>query len=63
MRPLRAVSAALALLLVAVTAGAQVPDWPTEKPPRPLPAKDVNPAMPVIPTISRRVTSGFGLMG
>jgi zinc protease len=33
--------AALAFLFVAGPAAAQVPDWPVEKPPRPLPARDV----------------------
>jgi predicted Zn-dependent peptidase len=40
-RALRGAAAALTLLLVAVNAGAQVPEWPAEKPPRPLTARDV----------------------
>lgn len=35
-------AAALALALAAGTASAQVPDWPSERPPRPLPAREVN---------------------
>ncbi|HVH55354.1 MAG TPA: insulinase family protein [Vicinamibacterales bacterium] len=41
MKALRGAAAALAFLLVAVNAGAQVPEWPVEKPPRPLAARDV----------------------
>ena len=38
----RAAAAVLALsLLAAVPSSAQVADWPTERPPRPLPARDV----------------------
>jgi predicted Zn-dependent peptidase len=40
-RALRGAAAALTLLLVAVNAGAQAPEWPAEKPPRPLTARDV----------------------
>jgi zinc protease len=42
MRGLRAAATILSLSLVAAgPAGAQVADWPTERPPRPLPARDV----------------------
>lgn len=37
----RVIAAVVALLAIAGTASAQVPDWPSEKPPRPLPARDV----------------------
>ncbi len=37
----RILSIAAACLALATGAAAQVPDWPTERPPRPLPAKDV----------------------
>jgi len=37
----RAAMALLGTLLVAAPLSAQVPDWPSERPPRPLPAKDV----------------------
>ena len=38
---LRAAAAALAVLSIAGAASAQTADWPTERPPRPLPARDV----------------------
>ena len=42
MRRRRAAAAVLSLsLLAAVPSSAQVADWPTERPPRPLPARDV----------------------
>lgn len=41
MRAARASFAAAAVLAIATVASAQVPDWPSERPPRPLPAKDV----------------------
>src|SRR5262249_40916344 len=43
MRPARRLVSLTAALLVAMStaAAAQVPDWPTERPPRPLPARDV----------------------
>ncbi len=41
MRAARALVTAAACLIVASAATAQVPDWPTERPPRPLPARDV----------------------
>jgi zinc protease len=40
-RPIRCATAALAFLLLSIAAGAQVPNWPVERPPRPLPARDV----------------------
>ena len=41
MSPRRSLGLALATLLLVAPASAQVPDWPTERPPRPLPARDV----------------------
>ncbi len=34
--------AAIALVLIASAAGAQIPSWPSERPPRPLPAREAN---------------------
>src|SRR5688572_1338522 len=41
MRRLRALGSAVCLALIATSVSAQVPDWPNERPPRPLPARDV----------------------
>ena len=40
-RRLRAAGLALGVLSVAAASAAQVPDWPSERPPRPLAARDV----------------------